>query len=387
MSSDTRSEAVTSGPTVPAGLIDRERPVLITGGAGFIGTNLADRLLGAGQPVLIYDNLSRAGVRENLEWLRDRYAGRGLEVQIADVRDAGTLKRAVWKASRVFHLAAQVAVTTSLVDPVRDFEINAGGTLNLLEAVRAMSEPAPLLFTSTNKVYGTLAGVAVDVFGERYAPVDAQLRAAGAGEEQPLDFHSPYGCSKGAADQYVLDYARVYGLPAVVFRMSCIYGPHQRGNEDQGWVAHFVLQALAGQPISIYGDGRQVRDALFAEDLVNAMLAAQSDIVRLAGRAFNIGGGVDNTVSLLELIELLRAVHGSAPPVSFGPWRPADQRYYVSNIASFCEATGWRPRVTVAEGVARLYRALADRRAQDIVPAASTAAAAVERPAAMSAGA
>src|SRR5579885_3112017 len=249
---------------------------LITGGAGFIGTNLADRLLSQGAPVLVLDDTSRAGVARNLSWLRMRHHGR-LQVEIADIRDPAAVRRAVDRADRIFHFAAQVAVTTSLVDPLRDFEINVRGTLNVLEAARAKQRPTPLLFTSTNKVYGALPDVDLVRQGRRYVPADPQL-AGGIDERRPLDFHSPYGCSKGAADQYVLDYARCFGLPAVVFRMSCIYGPHQFGNEDQGWVAHFLIRALRGEPITIYGNGMQVRDILFVDDLVDAFLLAQANM-------------------------------------------------------------------------------------------------------------
>jgi CDP-paratose 2-epimerase len=345
-------------------IFDTGRPVLVTGGAGFIGVNVADRLLSAGQPVIIYDNLARTGVGNNLAWLRAKH-GAKVEVIFGDVRDAATLRRAVRRACRVFHFAAQVAVTTSLVDPVSDFEVNARGTLNLLEAIRALPAPIPVLYTSTNKVYGTLADVEVALAEGRYAPTNDKIRSSGIGEAQPIDFHSPYGCSKGAADQYVLDYARIYAIPAVVFRMSCIYGPHQRGNEDQGWVAHFLLRALAGSPITIYGDGRQVRDALYAEDLVDAMLAAHAQIDRISGRAFNIGGGPNQAISLLDLLGMIERLHGRAPDVDFAAWRPADQRYYVSDISAFTAATGWSPKVSVEEGVGRLYRAFVDEQRRE----------------------
>jgi CDP-paratose 2-epimerase len=218
------------------------RPVLITGGAGFIGTNLAHRLLGEGTPVLIFDNLSRPGVERNLQWLCDAH-GALVDVEVADVRNASALRRAVAHVDQVFHFAAQVAVTHSIVDPVKDFEVNVRGTLNVLEAIRACSGPVPLIFTSTNKVYGALHDLTV-VRQPRYEPLNESVRETGVGEDRPLDFHSPYGCSKGAADQYVLDFARTYSLPAVVFRMSCIYGLHQCGTEDQGWVAHFLLRTL-----------------------------------------------------------------------------------------------------------------------------------------------
>jgi CDP-paratose 2-epimerase len=338
-------------------IFDAKRPVLITGGAGFIGTNVAERLLTAGQPVLIYDSLARAGVRENLAWLRRRH-GAMIDVNVADVRDAIALRRAVSRACRVFHFAAQVAVTTSVEDPARDFAVNAEGTINLLEAARSLADPPAILYTSTNKVYGDLEDLALVLHDGRWVPRDEELRERGISERRSLDFHSPYGCSKGAADQYVLDYARVFKIPAVVFRMSCIYGPHQRGNEDQGWLAHFVLRALGGHPITIYGDGRQVRDALYVEDLVDAMLLAQQRIDELSGRAFNMGGGPANTISLLELLAVLGRIHGRAPAVRFAEWRVADQRYYVSDVGRFRAATGWSPRVSVEQGVERLYEAL-----------------------------
>ncbi len=359
-----------------------ERPVLITGGAGFIGTNLAHRLLSAGEPVLVFDNLARPGVERNLQWLQAAH-GDALQVRLADVRDSFPLRRAVAEASAVFHFAAQVAVTTSLTDPIEDFEVNGRGTLNLLEAVRATRTPPPLVFTSTNKVYGSLEDFELVVDGLRYRPADRSLAATGVSERRPLDFHSPYGCSKGAADQYVLDYARTYRLPAVVFRMSCIYGPHQFGTEDQGWLAHFLIRALAGEPITIYGDGKQVRDVLFVEDLVDAFLLARREMGRLRGQAFNLGGGPDNTLSLLELVELIGELHGERPACRFEPWRTADQRYYVSDTRRFAAATGWAPRVGPRAGLGRLHRWLQaarvsgpreDREAPAPVPAGATAA-------------
>src|SRR5918998_1996975 len=272
------------------------RPVLITGGSGFIGTNLAHRLLSAGEPVLLFDNLARPGVEQNLRWLHDTH-GKLVRIVIDDVRNPEAVHRAVEQAAQVFHFAAQVAVTTSLTDPVEDFEINARGTLNVLEAIRSQSSPPPLVFTSTNKVYGALEDLGLRRHNQRYEPTDPSLRQTGVSESRPLDFHSPYGCSKGTADQYVLDYARTYGLHSIVFRMSCIYGAHQFGTEDQGWVAHFLIRALGGQPITLYGDGRQVRDILAVEDLVNAFLLAQAHMGSEAGQAFNIGGGPGETGS------------------------------------------------------------------------------------------
>lgn len=339
-----------------------ERPVLITGGAGFIGTNLADCLLNAGHPVVLFDNLSRPGVERNARWLREKHGDR-VQIEVADVRDPFLLSAAVRKASQVFHFAAQVAVTTSLDKPVDDFEINARGTLNLLEAIRSCPTPPPLVFASTNKVYGGLEDLILRRTGKRYEPESFRTRSCGVSESRALDFHSPYGCSKGCADSYVLDYARTYGLPAVVFRMSCIYGPHQMGTEDQGWVAHFLIRALEGRPITFYGDGLQVRDVLFVEDLVDAYLLAQANMDDLAGQAFNIGGGPRNTTSLLELIDLIGELRGRRPEVHFEAWRPGDQRYYVSDISQFRAATSWEPCVDVRRGVEELYRWLVDERA------------------------
>jgi CDP-paratose 2-epimerase len=345
-----------------------EEPVLITGGAGFVGTNLAHRLLSLGRRVIVLDNLSRAGVEENLRWLQATHPRR-LDVERADVRDAAAVRRVVRAAGQVFHFAAQVAVTTSLADPVHDFEVNARGTLNVLEALRAEADPPPLVFTSTNKVYGGFEDLSLRRGGQRYEPADDTVRSRGIDERRPLDFHSPYGCSKGAADQYVADYARTFSLPTVVFRMSCIYGPHQFGNEDQGWVAHFLICALQGRPLTIYGDGGQVRDILFVSDLVDAFLLAQDQMDDLAGGAYNMGGGPTNTISLLELLDLVEELHGERPSVEFEDWRTGDQRYYVSDTARFERMTGWRPRLEVREGVSRLYSWLREQRAGETVSA------------------
>lgn len=325
---------------------------LITGGAGFIGTNLADRLLAQGHRVVIFDNLSRNGVERNLRWLRARYP-KTLRIEIGDVRDAAELADATRGVTSVFHFAAQVAVTTSLSDPMQDFEVNGRGTLNLLEALRRRDQPVSLLFTSTNKVYGQLADVGLDQQSQRYIRPEGE--PPGFSEDRPLSFHSPYGCSKGSADQYVLDYAHTFGLCATVFRMSCIYGPHQCGNEDQGWVAHFLLQALRGEAITLYGDGRQVRDILFVDDLIDAMLLTRKFSAAVAGQAFNIGGGAEHTISLLELAELIAELRGERPVIQYAPWRAADQRYYVSDTKRFFNTTGWHPRTSVREGVDRLH--------------------------------
>lgn len=338
---------------------DRDVPVLITGGAGFIGCNLAHRLLSEGRRVLLFDNLSRAGVEKNLRWLRNTH-GSTLSASVADIRDAAAVREAAREAGAVFHFAAQVAVTTSLDDPINDFDVNARGTLNLLEALRARRDPPPIVFTSTNKVYGGLDDIPLERIGDRYEPSDELLRLRGIDESRRLDFHSPYGCSKGTADQYVIDYARSYGMRSVVFRMSCIYGPHQYGTEDQGWVAHFLIQAVQGRPIMLYGDGMQVRDVLFVEDLVDAFCLAERHVDRIAGQAFNIGGGAANTTSLLELLDLIADRTGEKPEIAFHPWRTGDQRYYVSNTRKFNQATGWTPKVGVADGVTRLHEWLVE---------------------------
>lgn len=329
------------------------RRVLVTGGAGFVGTNVADRLLRDGCEVVVLDDLSRPGVERNLEYLQHEHPQ--LSFIHGDIADVGAVRAALRDCSHVFHLAAQVAVTTSVTEPRHDFAVNLAGTLNLLEEIRRLPAPPSLLFTSTNKVYGGMTDVDIVSTDGRYSPADPDLRVHGVGEARPLDFCSPYGCSKGGADQYVLDYAKTYGLRTVVFRMSCIYGRHQQGNEDQGWVAHFARQALAGAPITIYGDGRQVRDVLFVDDLVEAFLRATTDIDRLSGRAFNIGGGPQNILSLLELLAHIEALTGRPVEVSFDEWRVGDQRWYVSDPRRFSHATGWTPTIGVTEGVTQLF--------------------------------
>jgi CDP-paratose 2-epimerase len=332
-----------------AGQPDR---VLITGGAGFIGTNLADRLARDGEEVLLLDDLSRPGVEANAAWLRAEHGDR-VRLLVGDVRDRAAVNAAVREASAVFHFAAQVAVTTSLVDPLADFEVNARGTLEVLEAVRAQRRPVPVVFTSTNKVYGALQDLEVTEGPRRY--VAREPLARGVCEARGVEFHSPYGCSKGAADQYVLDWARTFGVPATVFRMSCIYGPHQHGNEDQGWIAHMVKAAMRGDAITIYGDGKQVRDALFVDDLVDAFLLARARIGEVAGEPFNVGGGPENTLSLLELLDLVEDLEGARPRVELADWRAADQRWYVSDTRKLHRAVGWEPSVGVDEGVRRLH--------------------------------
>jgi CDP-paratose 2-epimerase len=329
------------------------RTAVVTGGAGFVGTNLVSRLVEDGRRVVVLDNVSRPGSERNLRFLSDAY-GRAVRIVRGDVRDAAAVRAAIAGSDQVFHLAAQVAVTTSLDDPIGDFDVNARGTLTLLEELRRLDEPPFLLFTSTNKVYGALPDLPLELHDGRWLPADPLLRERGLSEERPLDFCTPYGCSKGTADQYVLDYAKSYGLESTVFRMSCIYGPHQNGTEDQGWVAHFAIQALGGRPITVYGDGCQVRDLLYVEDLVDAMLLAREHPSAVAGRAFNLGGGPANAVSVAEALELV-----GAADVHRGEARTGDQRYYVADTSRFRETTGWAPLVDVHDGIERLVRHLA----------------------------
>ncbi|HSC17356.1 MAG TPA: NAD-dependent epimerase/dehydratase family protein [Rhizomicrobium sp.] len=331
----------------------REGHIVIAGGAGFLGTNIAKALAERGDQVLLFDNLSRLHVRENVAWLQQHHGDR-LSLRVGDVRDTEAVNEAMRGARAVIHLAAQVAVTTSVENPVEDFEVNARGTLNVLEGVRRYAPEAPVLFASTNKVYGKLISLdALAREGLRYVPRDPEI-ASGFDEATPLSLYSPYGCSKGSADQYVLDYARIYGLKTAVFRMSCLYGPHQFGTEDQGWVAHFVISALNGDPISIYGDGYQVRDVLYAEDAVRAWLLALDNIDAVSGRVFNLGGGPENTLSLRELLRHIERMDDRGPSVSFHDWRPGDQPWYVSDTSAIEAALGWRAEVDVRTGLTRL---------------------------------
>ena len=329
------------------------RSVLIFGGAGFIGSNWARYLLeNTDAKVHIYDNLSRPGVRHNVEELQ-RIAGRSgrLQITVGDVRDSNMVQRAVRNATEVYDFAAQVAVTTSVADPRLDFEVNVSGTFNILEAVRKSGRRPFLLFTSTNKVYGELNSHRLMAGPTRYSYADI----CGVAQNQPLDFHSPYGCSKGAADQYVHDYARIYGIPTVVFRMSCIAGPQQFGNEDQGWVAHFLYSALQSSPIVIYGDGRQIRDVLCVEDLLRAFDAVRVNENNTAGQIYNVGGGADNTVSLLELMEEIRRLTGRRLQYQTCPMRPGDQLVYVSDFAKLRRDTGWQPQISLRETLEMMY--------------------------------
>lgn len=327
---------------------DRVRTVLITGGAGFIGSNLAERLLAMrGTRVRIFDNLSRDGVTRNISWLESKARRGSLEIIKGDVRDGQTLKKAAADVTDIFHFAAQVAVTTSVEDPRSDFEINALGTLNMLEAARESQLHPFVLFTSTNKVYGSLASVEIAADRTRYRAKVAEFR--GVNESEQLDFHSPYGCSKGAADQYVRDYGRIYKLPTVVFRMSCIAGPRQFGTEDQGWVAHFLYSALAGRPITIYGNGLQVRDVLHVHDLVEAMLQVRENVQVTRGKVYNLGGGVERALSVLEMLHAVEEESGRKISLRHGEVRPGDQPLYITDTARLRRDTGWSPRRSIQE--------------------------------------
>lgn len=347
-------------------------PIVVTGGAGFIGSNLAHRLASDGHRVRVFDNLSRRGVEQNAGWLRETH-GERIELIEADVRDAADVQACVRGAAAVFHLAAQVAVTSSLVDPLLDFEINARGTLNVLEAARMQTRPPAVVLTSTNKVYGGLEDLELSLRDGRYLPTDDAVREHGIGESRRLDFHSPYGCSKGAADQYAVDWARSFGVPTAVFRMSCIYGPRQFGTEDQGWVAHFLLQALRNEPITIFGDGCQVRDILYVDDLIDALQAVMARASELSGSAFNIGGGPNNVISLNDLLARIERLDGRRAQTQYGAWRIGDQRYYVSDTRAFELAAGWHARVGAADGIARLYEWLKGRQQRRPMPTAHAA--------------
>lgn len=327
--------------------------ILITGGAGFIGCNLADACISAGERVTVLDNLSRRGSAANLQWLRDRHGEQGFDFVRADIRDAAAMVEAMRGYEAVYHLAAQTAVTTSVTDPRTDFEINALGTFNVLEGVRRSAPEAVIIYSSTNKVYGGMEDAPATELATRYILPDYPH---GVGEDRPLDFHSPYGCSKGAADQYVRDYSRIYDLRSVVFRQSCIYGQRQMGVEDQGWVAWFVIAAVTGKTITIYGNGKQVRDLLHVDDLVRAFRMATQKIDITRGQVYNLGGGPENTLSVwAEFGPLLTELVGrEIVPASFSDWRPGDQPVFIADVSKAGREWGWQPQVSVREGISRL---------------------------------
>ena len=332
-----------------------ERRALITGGAGFIGSNVAAHLLQQTRAhVSVLDSLARPGVERNLAWLKTLAAPGQLTVINGDVRDCALVSEAAKGATEIFHFAAQVAVTTSIADPLEDCHTNILGTLHVLEAARKARRQPVVLFTSTNKVYGSLDGVPVRGAGDHYAFTDPAF--AGVPESHPLDFHSPYGCSKGAADQYVHDYARIYGVPTVVFRMSCIAGPRQLGTEDQGWVAHFLYSALNGEPVTIYGDGCQVRDILHVHDLVDAMERAVAHCGVTAGEVYNVGGGAAQAISVRQALSAIEQETGITIDARYAKARPGDQQIYISDTAKLQAHTGWRP----TRPLARILADIAD---------------------------
>ena len=334
------------------------RHYLVTGGDGFIGSNYVHRLLQRGDKVTVYDNLSRAGARHNLDWLHQSFGRDSFTLIQGDVCDGALINTAARSADVIIHLAGQVAVTHSVLHPRQDFEQNAFGTLNVLEAARSSEKKPVLVYASTNKVYGGMEEVGIVEEATRYRYADF---AYGISEKYPLDFHSPYGCSKGAGDQDVRDYARMYGLATVVFRQSCIFGQRQFGVEDQGWIAWFIIAALAGKPITIYGNGKQVRDVLFVSDLLNAYDTAIEQIAISAGQVYNIGGGIKNTLSVwLEFAPLLERLMGKTIAVQWGDWRPGDQLIYVSDIRKAQENLNWKPDVNVQEGIEKLYHWVLD---------------------------
>lgn len=326
------------------------KTILITGGAGFIGVNAAVRWARRGARVVVLDDLSRRGTELNLAWLKSTV---DVEFHRTDVRDAEAVDRVMSSArpELVLHLAAQVAVTTSLVDPRTDFAVNALGTFNVLDAMRRIRPEAFLIYSSTNKVYGRMDGVGIEERGGRYLLRDL---VGGVPETQPLEFHSPYGCSKGAADQYTLDFHKSYGLRTVSFRQSCIYGQRQFGVEDQGWVAWFLIASVLGRPVTVYGDGKQVRDLLHVDDLVDLYEAAARNPESCCGKAYNIGGGPANTLSLNELIEIIARKTGRALSPSRAGWRAGDQPVFVADCSRASADLGWKPRIDVESGLGRL---------------------------------
>ncbi len=326
--------------------------ILITGGCGFIGVNATARFGQLGHCVSILDDLSRPCSDLNLQWLRKQGE---ISYFKADVRDSDAVKRIVRKGSFdvILHLAAQVAVTSSVKDPARDFEINAGGTFNVLEAIRRYSPQSTFLNASTNKVYGKLSGIRIKELKMRYTLNNG---ARGIGELQPLEFHSPYGCSKGAADQYTTDYARIYGLRTINFRQSCIYGLRQFGVEDQGWVAWFIIAHELKRPITLYGTGKQVRDLLFVDDLVDCYLKAIQRVDHVNGMTFNIGGGATNAISVIQFLDLLGKISGRSVQYRKADWRPGDQPLYVSDNTRARRLLQWQPKVGLEDGIERLRR-------------------------------
>lgn len=329
--------------------------IFITGGLGFIGSNLSDYLLSKTEDsVVIFDNLSRKNVIKNKEWLEQKYPQNPrLKIVKGDIRNFDALKKSMTDATKIYHIAGQVAVTSSIIDPKSDFDTNAYGTLNVLESARQLKTDPSLILTSTNKVYGCLKDYKVVEEKYRY---DFNQFKEGISENAPLDPYSPYGCSKYCADSYFTDYSRIYGLKTLVFRMSCIYGYHQFGTEDQGWVSHFIISSLLNKPLIIYGDGKQMRDILFVEDLINAFQLAFNQIIKLKGQTYNIGGGPNNTTSLLELLRVLEQFLNHKIEYKFEDWRPGDQKVYYSNIQKAKRDFKWEPLISKMDGLQKLFK-------------------------------
>ncbi len=329
------------------------KKVLITGGAGFIGSNYARRLILNGEDVTIFDNLSRVGADDNLKWIEQETERGSFQLIKADVRDFESLQKAVADQDVIVHLAGQVAVTTSVEDPKTDFEINAGGTFNVLEAARQYGRQPIVLYASTNKVYGGLEDLEIVEEDTRYS---IAKYPEGIDENRGLDFHSPYGCSKGCGDQYMHDYARIYEIPTIVFRQSCIYGTRQFGIEDQGWVAWFIIAIILGKTLNIFGDGKQVRDLLFVDDLMDAYDIAIEMKENSGGEVYNVGGGLENSISIwYEFSKILQEIHGKEIATEMHDWRPGDQKVYISDITKIKQQLGWAPRINVKRGIQTLY--------------------------------
>jgi CDP-paratose 2-epimerase len=336
------------------------RNYLVTGGAGFIGSNYVHRLIQRKENVTIFDNLSRAGAPRNVAWLKEKFGDDAFRLKVGDVRSADEVKEAAKDADIIVHLAGQVAVTTSVTDPRNDFEANALGTFNALEAARASGRNPIFVYASTNKVYGGMEDVELFEEATRWRYKDL---THGCPETQPLDFHSPYGCSKGTGDQYVRDYARIYGLRSVVLRQSCIYGPRQFGIEDQGWVAWFVIAAVTGRPITIFGDGKQVRDVLNVDDLLNAYDAAVEKIDIAKGQVYNMGGGAENVMAVwAEFGPILEKLLGKKIETAHGDWRPGDQRVFYADIRKAEQELGWKPKIGVKQGIELLFNWVKENR-------------------------
>ncbi|NWG33825.1 MAG: GDP-mannose 4,6-dehydratase [Chloroflexi bacterium] len=336
------------------------RNYLITGGAGFIGSNYARRLIQRNEHVIIFDNLSRAGAQRNVDWLKSQFGDDAFRLIVGDVRSVSQIAEAAKDADIIVHLAGQVAVTTSVTNPREDFEANALGTFNTLEAARLSGRDPIFIYASTNKVYGGMEDVKVVEEATRWRYAELEY---GCPETQPIDFHSPYGCSKGAGDQYVRDYARIYGLRSVVFRQSCIYGPRQFGIEDQGWLAWMIIAAVTGRKITIYGDGKQVRDILHVEDLLNAYEAAIEKIDAAKGQIYNMGGGTRNVMAVwAEFGPILERLLGKKIEVARADWRPGDQKVFYADTRKAKRELDWEAKMGLEDGIERLFNWVKENR-------------------------